>query len=193
MSNLFIDLVPGYSVDEVEDLFHHRQGDEILLLLDDLEHMPDASSDVMSEISEVICGKRWPKCSVVVTTNYTKSFNDDEQEKMYKNSFFLFNRSLYTFGRFNAVGFTTYDVINHARHYFACNKSSPTEYREFLNFCRVFQRDVYKGVISSPMVIFLLSYLWKIKMNSGKLMTKQTSFATVQGFTHKRGNANSNS
>ena len=145
-------------------------GEGILLLFDGAEHMPDARSDVMSEMSEIICGKRWAKCSVIVTTNFSEEFEDNAEKDFHENAFYFANQSTKSWSRCKITGFTTHDVITHARHYFETSKTKKCakdffEGRKFLKLCRVFQRDVYKGIISSPTFTFLLASLWKQHMD----------------------------
>jgi len=153
-------------LEEIESLFNETDGEGILLLFDGTEYMPDADLDVMSEISEIICGKRWPKCSVILTTNFLEDFNENYEPQIYKNVFFFHNQSTQSWKRFNLIGFTTHDVITHTQRYFEHNhsKNDVILTRQFLNFCRVFQRDVYSEISSSPMFTFLLASLWsKVK------------------------------
>ena len=166
----------SYTVDEIESILNESDGSGILLLFDGAEYMPDALSDAMSELSEVICGKRWPKCSVVLTSNFVHDFNDRNDEILFENSFFFNDNSKQPWTRYNLIGFTTDDVIIHAQSYFEhfLPHKSVLFSRKFLDFCRVFQRDVYTGVSTSPAFTFLLASSWRKRI--GKLFRKYFGF-----------------
>ncbi|XP_076820863.1 uncharacterized protein LOC143466129 [Clavelina lepadiformis] len=160
-----------FPLDEVENLFDPGRGLQsyILILIDGIERLPELTSDAMSEIKDVICGHRWPNCSVVVTTaSVLPEMNTvPTLSKSNSNTMVALSQTPGKWKHAIVTGFDVNDVIASSRLWckFTDRGGSQTDSfqnsHQLLQATRVFQRDVYKGVMSSPIMIYLLCAVWK--------------------------------
>lgn len=141
------------SSDDLEIAISSRQGQGILLLLDNIDEL--SSSEEFNEIRDVIRGHVWPQCGIITTSKpphphiNPQGYSSGEDTKHYRVCFI---------DGFN----NAFDIRNEVRRFFdvapvAFSKDERiTMMRHICNLLRIYHRDIYEGYYSSPVLCSIL-------------------------------------